>query len=300
MKKYIFIASLLCSANMAKAQQLQSSSLYEMHGILHNPSMAGVLQQEDKKSIVGATYRTQWSGISGAPQTVTAFGSFKLAKQKIGIGGYVYNDKTGPTSKTGLDLSLAKHIVFTDGGIFSLGIETRLLQYSINRAKLTATLGADPALGTSDNRFKYDAGFGMSYTNNNFQIGASVSQLVQSKLDYYKGNMTRTEEARLYRHYYLHSRYTWDVDGHTTITPNALFIYLPNAPLEFQGGARVEFNKLVWWGAGYRIRQGYMLSAGLHLKNNLSVGYAYDSYNTPVSNFNGGHSAHEFLLSYSF
>lgn len=300
MKKYIFIASFLCSANFIKAQQLQSSSLFEMHGILHNPSMAGVLQQEDKKAIVGATYRTQWSGISGAPQTVTAFGSFKLAKQKIGIGGYVYNDKTGPTSKTGLDLSFAKHIVFTDGGIFSLGIETRFLQYSIDRTKLTATLGADPALGTSDNRFKYDAGFGMSYTNKTFQIGASVSQLVQSKLDYYKGNMTRTEEARLYRHYYLHSRYSWDVDGHTTITPNALVIYLPNAPLEFQGGARVEFNKLVWWGAGYRLHQGYMLSAGLHFKNNLSVGYAYDSYNTPVSNFNGGHSAHEFLLSYNF
>ncbi len=271
-----------------------------MHGILHNPSMAGIIQQEGTNAIVGASYRTQWSGISGAPQTVTAFGTFNLPKQKFGIGGYAYNDKTGPTSKTGLDLSFAKHIVFRDGGIFSLGIATRLLQYSVNRTKLTATLGADPALGTADNRFKYDAGFGLSYTNKNFQIGASVSQLVQSKLDYYKGNLTRTEEAKLYRHYYFHGNYKWNVDGSTTITPNALVIYLPNAPIEFQGGARVEFNKLVWWGAGYRLHQGYMLSAGLHFKNNLSIGYAYDSYNTPVSNFNGGHSAHEFLLSYSF
>ena len=300
MKKYILITLFITNALVINAQQLQSSSFYEMHPILHNPSGAGIIMEEGKRAIVGITYRTQWSGINGAPQTVTAFGSFNLPKQKIGIGGYVYNDKTGPTSRTGIDLSFAKHIIFTDGGIFSLGIETRFLQYSLDRAKLTTTLGADPALGSSDNRFKYDAGFGLSYTNKKIQIGASVSQLVQSKLDYYKGNMARTEEAKLYRHYYLHGKYTWNVDGISTITPNALVIYLPNAPIEFQGGAKFEYDKLISFGLGYRLHQNVMLTAGLRFKNNISIGYSYDSYNTPISVFDAGHNAHEFLLSFSF
>ena len=300
MKKYIIIAALISSAVSAFAQQLQSSSFYEMHSLLHNPSSAGVIMEEGKKAIIGVTYKTQWSAISGAPQTITAFGSFNLPKQKIGIGGYLYNDKTGPTSRTGVNLSFAKHIVFNDDAVFSLGLESRFMQYNINRAKLTSTLGADPALGSNDNRFKYDAGFGLSYTNKKLQIGASVSQLVQSKLDYYKGNMPLSEEARLYRHFYAHGKYTWDVDGISTITPHALIIYLPNAPVEFQSGARYEYNKLVSFGVGYRMRQNVMLTAGLKFKNNFTLNYAYDSYNTPISQFDAGNSAHEILLSYSF
>jgi type IX secretion system PorP/SprF family membrane protein len=300
MKKYIIVAAFLSVANIGKTQQLQSSSFYEMQGLMHNPSIAGVIQNEDVKAVAGIVYRTQWSGISGSPTTITGFGSFKLPKQKIGIGAYVYNDKTGPTSKTGIDIGIAKHIYFNDGGLLSLGIETRFLQYSLNRAKLTTSLGTDPAIGTADTRFKFDAGFGASYTNDKFQIGASVSQLVQSKLDYYKGTATTSEVARLYRHYYFHGNYNWDVDGVTTITPNALLIYLPNAPVELQGGVKVEHNKALWWGIGYRLRQNFMLSAGIHLKKQFSIGYTYDIYNNPVSSFSGGSGAHEFMLRYNF
>jgi type IX secretion system PorP/SprF family membrane protein len=195
---------------------------------------------------------------------------------------------------------VAKHIHLNSGGIFSLGIESRLQQYSIDRAKLMETLGNDPALGTSDNRFKYDAGFGLSYTSKKFQVGASVSQLVQSKLDFYTGNMSVTEEARLYRHYYFHGKYVWNVDSNTSITPNLLVIYLPNAPTEVVGGIKVEHNKLLWWGLGYRSTQSWMLSAGLHIKEKITLGYSFDIYRNPVGYFNNGANAHEFMLRYNF
>ncbi|MGC4104471.1 PorP/SprF family type IX secretion system membrane protein [Ferruginibacter sp.] len=294
--KYTVLTALFTAAiAVTNAQQLQTSSMYDMQGILHNPSMAGT----QENNMIGVTYRSQWAAISGSPRTTTVFGSFDLPKQAIGVGGYIYNDKTGPTSRTGLNLSLAKHIVMGDKGVFSLGLETRLQQYAIDKGKLSATLGSDPVLGSSDNKFKYDAGFGISYTGKKLQIGASVSQLVQSKLNFYSGNYTRDEEAMLYRHYYAHAAYAWDVDGVTTITPNSLFIYLPNAPLNYQVGVRVEHNKLLWWGIGYRARQSFMLSAGLHIGKKLTVGYAYDDYTSPISNFDNGASAHEVLLRFN-
>jgi type IX secretion system PorP/SprF family membrane protein len=296
MKHKILIALFTAIVAVSNAQQLQTSSLYDMQGILHNPSMAGTQEY----NLVGVTYRSQWAGISGSPKTTTVFGSFDLPKQAIGIGGYIYQDKTGPTSRTGINLSLAKHIVMGDKGVFSIGLETRLQQYAIDKGKLSATLGADPVLGANDNHFKYDAGFGISYTGKKLQVGASVSQLVQSKLNFYSGNLTRTEEGMLYRHYYAHAAYSWDVDGVTTITPNALFIYLPNAPVNFQAGARIEHNKLLWWGIGYRAHQSFMLSAGLHINKKLTLGYAYDDYINPISNFDNGASAHEFLIRYNF
>lgn len=300
MKKIIIAAVLISGTVAVKSQQLQSSSFYDMQGLLHNPSLAGVQQNKDIKGVAGATYRQQWSGISGSPKTFTAFGSFELAKYKAGIGAYAYNDKTGPTSRTGVALQLSKHIRFNDGGVFALGIEARVQQYAIDMNKLAESIPGDPVLGAKDNRFKFDAGFGISYTNDKWQLGVSASQLVQSKLDVYSGNLNRTEEARLYRHYYFNGRYNWDVDGNTTISPNIMVIYLPNAPLEVTGGARVEHNKLLWWGLGYRSTQSWMLSAGLHINKKLSLGYAYDIYNAPVSSFDGGHNANEFLLRFNF
>ena len=295
MKHKILLAVFTGMISVSNAQQLQTSSMYDLQGVIHNPSVAGT----QETNIVGVSYRSQWSGISGSPKTATVFGSFDMPSFKMGIGGSIYQDKTGPTSRTGISLSLAKHIV-GDRGTFSLGIENRLQQYAIDKGKLSQSLGADPVLGASDNRFKYDAGFGISYTSKTLQLGASVSQLVQSKLDVYSGNLTRDEEARLYRHYYFHGLYNWHVDGFTVITPNALVIYLPNAPLTYQVGARVELNKLFWFGGGYRVHQSYMLSAGINLGKTLTLGYAYDDYLTPISSFDNGASAHEVLLRFNF
>jgi type IX secretion system PorP/SprF family membrane protein len=295
MKKYIIGSFLIIVAATVSGQQLHTSSLYDMQGVFHNAAMAGLRPA----NFVGITYRTQWSGIAGAPTTATAFGSFELPKPGIGIGANIYSDKTGPTSHTGLQLNLAKHIVLGNNSKLSLGLETRLQQFSIDRAQLSAALGSDPALGSAENDFKYDAGFGIAYASEKLELGASVSQLVQSELDFYSGNLKREEVARLYRHYYFHGAYHWNTDGVTTISPNFLFIYLPNAPTEFQVGARVEHNKTFWWGVGYRSGQSFMVSAGLNINKKLTLGYAYDDYLTPISTFDGGSGGHEFILRYT-
>ena len=295
MKHYILAFLFAGSVLGASAQQIHTSSLYEMQGGLFNPSLAGV----DQKVTLGTTYRTQWSGIDGSPKTSTVFGSVDLPQHQIGLGGYLYSDKTGPTSRTGATVAFAKHIETGKGGIFSLGLEARFQQFSLDRAKLSSTLGADPALGTSDNRSLFDAGFGLSYTGKHLQIGASVSQLVQSKLDFYTGNLTTTESARLYRHYYFNARYKWNVDNNTTITPHVLVTYLPNAPVDLQAGFHVEHNEVFWWGVAMRKKQSFILSAGVNINKKFTVGYAFDIYNSPLSIYDAGSFAHELVLRYN-
>jgi type IX secretion system PorP/SprF family membrane protein len=298
MKRYIYLALLASAFSMtAQAQQLMTSSMYDQHGNIHNPATAGA----QKHGVVGASYRKMWDGIAGGPQTVLVFGSGYIKSAKIGIGGYAYNDVTGPTKRTGLQTSYAYHIPLKNGDAsFSIGLEARFQQFAIDKAKLQASLGNDPVLGATDNRFKGDAGLGIAYTGKKLQIGASVSQLIQTKLDFYSGNLTRTEEARLYRHYYLHSNYIWDVDGSTKIIPNILFIYLPNAPMEFQGGARVEHKDLFWWGVALRARQSWMLSAGVKIQKKFTVGYCFDIFSSPLSVYDKGSNGHELILRYDF
>ena len=295
MKKYSLIILLVGAVSVAKAQQLQVTSFPELQAMFYNPSTAGLGQ----KLALGATYRSQWTGTSGAPRTATVYGSVDLPAKKIGLGGYIFNDKTGATSRTGIQLAFAKHIPVSNDAQFSLGIEARAFQFSIDGAKLAENLGNDPVLNSSDNKFKFDAGFGISFTNKNFQVGASVSQLLQSKLNFYSGGQTTTEEGKLYRHYYLHGMYKWNIDGTTTVSPSFLMVYLPNAPTEFQGGIRVEHNETFWWGLGARIRQGLIASAGVHINKKFKIGYGFEVYKTPYSSFEKGSNAHEILLGYS-
>ena len=114
MKKSIIILLLAGAITQVKAQQLQTSSFYDMQGVLHNPSTVGA----QASSFVGATYRTQWSGISGGPRTATVFGSFKMPAHNIGLGGYIYADKTGPTKRTGIQMAFAKHIPLKNDATF--------------------------------------------------------------------------------------------------------------------------------------------------------------------------------------
>ena len=296
MKKLILLINVAVLAGALQGQQLMTSSMYDQHGNLHNPATAG----SAKHAMIGASYRKTWDGISGAPQTTLIFGSTYLKNAKIGFGGYLYNDVTGPTRRTGGQMAYSYHIQMANDATFSLGLEARLQQFSLDKAKLSATLGNDPVLASAESRFKADAGFGLAYNGKKLQVGASVSQLIQSKLDFYSGNLNPTEEGRLYRHYYLHGNYEWDVDGNTKIIPNLLFIYLPNAPLEVQGGARVEHNDVFWWGLGLRARQSWMISAGVKIQKKFTIGYCFDIFNTPLSVYDRGANGHEILLRYDF
>ena len=297
MKRIQFLAILFFAAISADSQQLTASSFYEMYGVLHNPATAG----SKRHGSIGGTFRTQWEGMPGGPQTGLVFGNTYLSKAKLGLGGYVYNDVTGPTRRTGLQTAISYHIPMNDNkASLSFGLEGRFQQFSFDREKLQPVLGNDPVIAGNENRMKGDAGFGVAFTTSDFQIGASVSQLIQSKLQLYEGQGNPNEEAKLYRHYYLHSNYNWDIDESTRIIPNILFIYLPNAPLEVQGGARVEHSNTFWYGLAYRARQAWMINAGLRIKGRFNIGYSFDIYTTPLSIYDKGSNGHEVMLRYDF
>jgi len=295
MKKILTILFLTVSGPIL-GQQLMTSSLYDLQGNLHNPAVAGV----SKKTTMGASYRSMWSGIAGSPVTALVYGSTFLEKANLGVGAYLYSDVTGPTSRRGIQTSYAYHIPTNSGGTFSVGLEARFQQFAIDKAMLIDALGSDPVMGGAANRFKGDAGVGLAYTAKKWQLGMSVSQLIQSALNFYSGSLSRTEEARLYRHFYLHGSYQWKVDANTTVTPNFLVIYLPNAPTELQAGARIEHRELFWWGLSLRARQSWMLSAGVNVQKKLMLGYSFDIYSSPLSVFDKGPNAHEVLLRYQF
>src|SRR6187431_1459670 len=94
------LALAVCGYN-ASAQQIFKISQFTQHNFILNPAAAGA----NKDASIGATYRKMWAGIDGGPQTVLLYGDTYFAKSNVGLAVVLYDDKTGPTSRTGGQLN---------------------------------------------------------------------------------------------------------------------------------------------------------------------------------------------------
>ena len=103
--KYILLflmISVYCSA-----QQLPHYSLYMFNDAVINPAVVGT-KDYNRIDLIS---RSQWSGFEGAPKTQLL--SYQRAQgENMGLAGTVFNDVTGPISRTGVQLSYAYNIIY--------------------------------------------------------------------------------------------------------------------------------------------------------------------------------------------
>ena len=256
LKSIISFSLLLAMCNASNAQQVFTISQFIQHNFIFNPAAAGA----NDDASVGATYRKMWAGIDGGPQTTILYGDKYFSKKKVGVAVVLYDDKTGPTSRSGGQVNLSYSIDMLQGRRLMFGLAGTLMQYKLDKAVLAAYIPNDPLLSASENTMKGDAAAGIYYKSPTLNIGASVQQLVQSKFNYIKTN--NNPQGKLYRHYYFMGSYNWKVDEVNVVVPNVLVEYLPNAPVYYTAGVRLEHNDMFWVGLSYHHQQGYSAFAG--------------------------------------
>ena len=292
MRKFLLLV-LFCNAiQYGYSQQLHFMSQYLQHNSMLNAGAAGIAN----KDMVGVSYRSQWSAFPGNPRTYMIYGDVNMEKYKAGLGGYVYRDETGPTSRTGIQLAFSKHIISKDEKQkLGLGIELRGLQYALDKGKVLNALGNDPALGGASSKFGIDAGAGIYYTDGKLSVGAAVSQLIQSKLQLADVPNAKIS-GKLYRHYNFNANYRIQTGDDIYLIPNALVRVIEHSPTEFEGGMKLDYQDKIWFGFIYRVRQLYSIQTGIKIADKLNVSYSYDAYSGPISVYDGGSGAHEIGL----
>lgn len=281
-------------AEKINAQQIFRVSQFMQHNFLYNPAAAG----SNTTPSIGFIHRKMWSDIDGGPTTSIVFGDIYFSKWKTGVGLVVYNDITGPTSRTGGEISLSYAIPFTDKKRLQFGLGGQVLQEKIDMQAIEKYIPGDPLLQGPSSCTTGDASAGIYYTSSTLNMGVSVKQLVQSKLKFIES--TVTESAKLYRHYFISGSYNWRTDEDNVITPNFSIKFVENAPVDLEAGARIEHKDFIWVGISAHHQQNFILYTGVKINHKLSIGYAYDQYSTPSSIFESGGAAHEISLSYSF
>lgn len=292
MRKFTLITLLLFLSFWGYSQQLHFTSQYLQHNSMFNAGAAGIAN----KNMIGLSYRDQWTSFPGNPRTYMVYADMNLEKMKSGIGAYVYRDQTGPTNRTGLQLAFSKHIISQNGkNKLGLGLELRGIQNGIDKSKMNIVTDVDGVLAGAANKFAFDAGAGVYFTNNKLSVGAAVSQLIQSKLEF--GNPTNTNQrGRLYRHFSFTGNYKIQTGENIYFLPNALVRVVQNSPSEYEFGNIMNYKEKLWWGLSWRVKQFWSLQAGVKILEKVGLTYSYDIYLTPLNVFSAGSGAHEIGL----
>ena len=273
------------------AQQDVQFTQYMFNGLAINPAYAG---SRDVFSMTGL-FRTQWTGIEGAPVTQTLSAHAPIVKKRIGLGLTLVNDKIGVTNNFMMIGSYAFRIRFKKGTL-AMGLQAAINQYRADFTDVRFSVdptSVDPAFEENVRKTLPNFGTGIYYNTLKWYVGFSVPQLINWELT--DGSVSG---ARQSRHMFLTAGYVFDVSPTVKIRPSFLAKYVSGAPLSIDVNANVWVYDRFALGTSYRIGDAVNLLAEARINNSISLGYAYDLTLTQLRQYNSG--SHEIMLRVEF
>jgi type IX secretion system PorP/SprF family membrane protein len=283
-------------------QQLPVYSQYVMNKFLINPAVAG----SEGYTAFNLTSRKQWLGIKDAPLTFAASGQTRLKKSsssgrsrrsswgsaagRVGLGGYIFNDRHGLVSRSGLQLTYAYHIPFESSQL-SFGLSGTFWQFRLDRASARLFNPDDELFNSMDNSlFIPDANLGIYYSDEQFFAGLSADQLFQST---FKFGGKGYDQYKLIRHFYLMGGYSFMVSDDLAVEPTVLLKTTQQWTLQMDLSVNFYFIENYWAGLSYRTPSTMVLMGGVRV-DKFYFGYAFDfSFNSIMSHSYG---SHEFMI----
>lgn len=294
MKKYIYTVLILALAGGSSCfgQQLPQFTQYMFNDFIVNPAIAGT---QDFYQI-RTNHRFQWVGLLDPPITNTLAFYGPHTKLDMGYGGYIYNDITGPTSRTGISGAYAYNIAITRDIRLSMGVSLSLLQYRVDGTQLDAKEEGDPVIQpVVSSTFVPDGGVGVYLYADEFYAGFSVAQLFNNKLTIFD---EKTGLNKLKSHFYLTGGYRYEVDRDWILEPSLIVKGTAPKEITFDITAKVEWQKMVWGGVSYRFKDAVALLIGYSYDEQFYFGYAYDIGVSDLRKYNSG--THELMIGYRF
>ncbi len=299
-----------------KAQQLPLFTQYQENTGIINPAAVNnnYFIYEDNVAF-GISYRKQWVGIANAPETQTIQGEYMYAATggfSWIAGGYLLNDKTGPTAFTGAYGRIAG--IITDdpyyGGL-SFGLSFGAVQYRVNVSEIRLKDPDDILTAEDQSRVYPDFGLGAyfyrrlergAFEGNHVYAGISVPQVFGLNLEF--RDESGAFSTQRVQHYYALLGMNHYLKDDKYIQPSIWVKYTPNAPINIDFNLRYQLVDHFWIGTGvstagnYHLEAGYILGENMGWYSHLRIGYGFDYSFTTFGPAAG--PAHEINLVYTF
>ena len=298
MKKLTLLFVSIFMGSMLQAQQLPQLSQFMLNDFAVNPAIAGMHDSYQIKTSV----RNQWVGIEDAPKT-TLLSIYGKSSDHVGLGGSVFNDQVGPTSRAGASLTYAYHLNFTDEVKMSMALSGGFTQFKIDKVGWNTYHTDDPLMdGAEAVSLVPDATFGLNiYEEDKWYLGIAVPQLLNSKLtlidEDFANNISLDMDGSLSRHIYLMGMYNIELDHYWDLQPSVLFKTVSNQNQIDMGLKTIYIDKF-WMGMDYRTNGDISALLGFIIQEKFMIGYSYDIPNPDISQYTSG--SHEFMFGVTF
>jgi type IX secretion system PorP/SprF family membrane protein len=306
---YSFLLLWIClffGLGSVKGQQDIQFSQYIFNGLSLNPGYAGYKETLNFTT----TYRTQWTGLVGAPTTITTSLDGVAKDKMIGWGISILEDNLGPQTTLSALGSLAYRLRLNERSRLSFGVSVGMDQYKLDASKLT-TISVDPSLaGLISSQIRPDLQFGLFYASEHYFVGLSGLDLLANYSNYGPGYFV----IRRNRHYYFHAGAIYRLNESLSIKPSFLIKEDLLAPGNIDLNTFLIWNKKIWLGLSMRTAFNAFNSKALpsdlssadalsmmveYFPNpSLRIGYSYDYSTSHLQEVSNG--SHEISIGYFF
>ena len=302
MKRILILFFMICFVGALKAQQIPQFTQYMNNNYVINPAVAGMYDYYQ----VNTTIRNQWAGINAGPRTsiISIFGKHN---DHVGLGGIVYNDISGPTSRMGGSASYTYAFKIIEKIKISLALQAGFTQFKILKDNISVQDQNDPVMQGGDAvRTLPDATFGINFSGNRWYVGAAFPQLLGSELKLMDDNFARiydtiSQTGKLASHIYLLGSYSYQVNPVISVQPSVFLKSVRGAKTQIDFGVKSEYKQMIWIGMNYKMNNDLSAIAallGYNINDRFNIGYSYGMPSADMSNYYSG--SHEFMLGIKF
>lgn len=300
----VFFVFLIFSFVKVKAQQNTQFSQYIFNGLYINPAAAGA--KED--FYLHSFYRSQWTGVTGAPQSLSLAADGTVNDEKVGLGLLLANDKIGAQSSLAAYANYAYRLQMGEGGInhLAFGLGVGFVQSAINGSLLNAGQSGDNTIpvGTQSTLLP-DARAGVLYTSESFFAGFSADNLVAKYLNRDKSLNVPIPQP----HFYLTAGTLFNLNDEVKLKPSFLIKNAAGTATSLDLNSFLILGDKFWVGGTYRsnlkllsnsFNNSFQNSSAVVAQieffatSKLRIGYAFDYSMSAFSGF--GNGSHELSL----
>ena len=303
--KYLLLTLLLAITFVSNAQQLTLYNFFYEYPQLQNPAYVGsdlTFTSKYSTTSIFATYRNQWAGIDGSPESVSLGINGRIPGQKLGLGFLITNDVFNIIGRTSAYANVAYGIELSENQKLRFGLSFGLVQNRIDFEKIENADLDDPAFLDGNQRSTtIDGGFGLLFTHKDiFELGVSALQLLGSQTSYANQSQEQSSTFNNSTHYLISSKtkipMTSKVVGLHAI---AGLRAIQSLKTSWELGSRVSAYDVVWLTAVYRHQAGVNTTLGVKPDEFLKFAYSFEFMTTGLGLSNTG-GTHEIGVHYIF
>lgn len=309
-KKILFVFAIALSSLHAVAQQDAQYSQYMFNGIYINPAYAGYKEQLNVHSF----YRNQWTGITGAPKSMSLAVDAIANSGNVGLAFQVASDKLGAQNSVSAYANYAYRLRVgkSESSRLALGVGLGVLQQGIDGNNLNARDEGDNFIPIGNqNEIVPDARAGVFYSDDRFYAGFSADNLIAQYILNQRNLSVYFQTPKT--HFYLTAGMLLPINESVQLKPSFLLKDDRGGPTSLDINAFVLLGNKIWVGGSYRTavklyNKSYLQSnlqktnsavgmVEFFATNFLRLGYAYDQTLSSLAGYSGG--SHEISVGFT-